>query len=196
MRLTAENKAKIRHRILSGAADLFRSKGVESVNIDQIMSSAGLTRGAFYAHFDSKGALFAEVMRREHPLIRMLATRDDETAEELWQQALAIFHDYLAPEYLTRIHAGCSFAALTGDAARADADVKEGFRLAWAEALCELARGQTSIDPHTLQAALVLATGAVTAAAAMDDAAAGAAVLLDARHAFDSLMAQARGGSG
>jgi hypothetical protein len=49
----AENEAIRRgHR-------LFNRFGFEQVSIDQIMSHAGLTRGGFYNHFDSKAQLYA-----------------------------------------------------------------------------------------------------------------------------------------
>lgn len=192
MRLTAENKEKIRARILKGAADLFRKEGVEAVNIDKIMQSAGLTRGAFYAHFKSKGALFAEVLRREHPVRQMLADRDGQDAETLWQQALGIFHDYLLPEHLVQIRVGCSFAALTGDAGRSPEAARTGYGTAWQEVLDEMERGQGAVDRRALQSALVLATGGVATASAMGAAEQQAELLHDVRATFDRIMATAR----
>ena len=56
-------KARTRAEILDHAARLFRLRGYAGTNIDDIMLAAGLTRGAFYAHFTSKDDLFAEVVR-------------------------------------------------------------------------------------------------------------------------------------
>ena len=57
-------KARTRAEILDHAARLFRLRGYAGTNIDDIMLAAGLTRGAFYAHFTSKDDLFAETVRR------------------------------------------------------------------------------------------------------------------------------------
>ena len=56
--------ARTRAEILDHAARLFRLRGHAGTNIDDIMLAAGLTRGAFYAHFTSKDDLFAEAVRR------------------------------------------------------------------------------------------------------------------------------------
>ncbi len=53
-----EHKAQSKDKILTAAASLFANKGFEGVSIDHIMQAAGLTRGAFYAHFKSKGDVY------------------------------------------------------------------------------------------------------------------------------------------
>lgn len=55
-----DHKTKSKNRILNCAAELFSRYGFEKVSISQIMQSAKLTHGAFYAHFESKEALFKE----------------------------------------------------------------------------------------------------------------------------------------
>ena len=63
MRYDSERKQRSRQAILDAAARLFRAHGYRSVGIDAVMAEAGLTAGAFYAHFASKEALFAETIR-------------------------------------------------------------------------------------------------------------------------------------
>lgn len=53
-----EHKAKSRAQILNAAIDLFSRYGFDMVSIGQIMKSAKMTHGAFYAHFESKEALY------------------------------------------------------------------------------------------------------------------------------------------
>lgn len=53
-----EHKAKTKDRILASAIELFSRYGFDKVSIGQIMTAAKMTHGAFYAHFDSKEALF------------------------------------------------------------------------------------------------------------------------------------------
>ena len=68
-------KARTRAEILDHAARLFRLRGHAGTNIDDIMLAAGLTRGAFYAHFTSKDDLFAEAIRTGQGLLRPAAGR-------------------------------------------------------------------------------------------------------------------------
>ena len=63
MPFTAEHKARTRTRIVESARVMFNRKGFDQVSIDEIMRAAGLTRGGFYNHFDSKEDLYAEAVR-------------------------------------------------------------------------------------------------------------------------------------
>ena len=53
-----DHKAKSKDRILKSATELFCRYGFEKVSINQIMKLAKMTHGAFYAHFESKEALY------------------------------------------------------------------------------------------------------------------------------------------
>ena len=182
MRLTDENKKKISDEIQRGAAQLFRENGYDAVNLDAIMAAAGLTRGAFYAHFRTKSDLFVQVMRHEHPLLRLLRDRTGEDPVTLRSQMQAIFSGYLAPAHLSEVFTGCSLAALTGDTTRADADVRAAYQAAWQDIVTEMGRGYPKADRAPLHAALLLATGAVRSATAMQAADARSEVL-NAAHA-------------
>ncbi len=50
-------------RILESAMVHFKEKGFAGASIRQICKDAGVTNGAFYAHFDSKEELFNELVR-------------------------------------------------------------------------------------------------------------------------------------
>jgi TetR/AcrR family transcriptional repressor of nem operon len=56
------HKQLTRQRIVQSAARLFAARGFAAASIDAIMTDCGLTRGAFYAHFPSKAALYREAM--------------------------------------------------------------------------------------------------------------------------------------
>jgi len=53
-----DHKAKSKDRILNSAVELFSRYGFDKVSIGQIMNAAKMTHGAFYAHFESKEALY------------------------------------------------------------------------------------------------------------------------------------------
>jgi len=57
MRVSREQAAENRQRILEVAGRLFRQKGFDGIGVDGIMEAAGLTHGGFYGHFDSKANL-------------------------------------------------------------------------------------------------------------------------------------------
>jgi AcrR family transcriptional regulator len=58
MPYTKEHKSQSKERILKSATELFCRYGFDKVSISQIMKLARMTHGAFYAHFESKEALY------------------------------------------------------------------------------------------------------------------------------------------
>src|SRR3979409_1153473 len=101
--------ARSRAEIFQHAARLFRLRGYAGTNIDDIMLAAGLTRGAFYAHFKSKEDLFAQVIGTGQGLLWKLRARDTEV--------LAVLDAYLAKQDLAANAQDCTLAALPGDVA-------------------------------------------------------------------------------
>lgn len=192
MRLTSENKRKITELIRAGAAQVFRERGFDAVNLDQLMKQAGLTRGAFYAHYQSKSALLRDVLRHEHPLLRMLEARDGTSPKDLHDQMRAVFDGYLDPKNLEEVFRGCTLAALTGDATRADTDAKAAFGAAFVEICQEMARGQGR-DGTEYDAALILASGAVRSAQAVEGDALRARILNGSKAAFQALLPNPKG---
>ncbi|MBE7635881.1 TetR family transcriptional regulator [Sneathiella sp. P13V-1] len=53
-RKTKEEAEKTYHALLSAAAEMFTSLGVEACTLNAIAEKAGVTRGAFYWHFKNK----------------------------------------------------------------------------------------------------------------------------------------------
>lgn len=62
MRVTREQMAQNRIRILDAASALFREKGFDAVTVAEVMQAAGLTHGGFYGHFSSKEDLIAKTL--------------------------------------------------------------------------------------------------------------------------------------
>lgn len=119
MPYSPEHKARTRVRIVEAARKLFNRHGFEQVSIDQIMAAAGLTRGGFYHHFDSKDALYAEAVEHfalANPFRRSLRERPPMTAPEL---ARALLDLYLGDDVFGDIDNHCPLYALPGDVARA-----------------------------------------------------------------------------
>lgn len=102
MKVSREQMAENRNRILTEAGRLFREKGFEAVSVAEVMKAAGLTHGGFYGHFRSKDDLIAHAIG--HAAGSQSATDDIDA----WIDA-----------YLSRLHRdhpglGCPTAALAG----------------------------------------------------------------------------------
>ncbi|MFG2075755.1 TetR/AcrR family transcriptional regulator [Nonomuraea maritima] len=54
----------VRQRILAEATRLFAQRGFESTSVQEIVASAGVTKGAMYHYFDSKDDLLHEIYAR------------------------------------------------------------------------------------------------------------------------------------
>jgi AcrR family transcriptional regulator len=54
-----------KHKLLQAAFRIFARDGFEAARIDEIATAAGYTRGAFYAHFQSKEDLFFAMLETE-----------------------------------------------------------------------------------------------------------------------------------
>ncbi len=111
MKVSREQVAENRRRILDAAAQLFRQRGFENVTVAEVMSAAGLTHGGFYGHFDSKDALIdAAIAHETHPQRVSLANPGR-----------------YADSYLSRQHRDnitCPFSALGGEVARGSTAVR------------------------------------------------------------------------
>jgi len=59
MRYGKDHKQETRQRIIETAGRRFKRDGIDGSGVATLMADAGLTNGAFYAHFDSKEDLVA-----------------------------------------------------------------------------------------------------------------------------------------
>jgi AcrR family transcriptional regulator len=57
-----ELREQRKHDILRTARRLFAKKGYDAVSIDDIIAACDIARATFYAHFDTKRALFGELL--------------------------------------------------------------------------------------------------------------------------------------
>lgn len=115
MKVSREQVAENRKRILEAAAKLFRERGFENVTVAEVMSAAGLTHGGFYGHFDSKDALIEAAMAYDPS-----AFRGRVTLEHPARYADA----YLSRQHRDNVGSGCPFAALGSEASRASKEVR------------------------------------------------------------------------
>ena len=55
-------RSATRAQLLVSGRELFVERGVENVSIDAITAAAGVAKGSFYNHFESRDALFEEIL--------------------------------------------------------------------------------------------------------------------------------------
>ena len=179
MTISATRKAAIRAEIVEHAARLFRLRGHAGTNIDDIMLAAGLTRGAFYAHFTSKDALFAEIVRMGHGLLPRLRAAE---------MASSVLDEYLDRENLAATAQSCALASLAGDVARAPLSARLAYANVLHGVIAELARGRRRRLDADATAVAILAVGAVTLARASGDPRLSDWLLRCARRSARTLM--------
>jgi TetR/AcrR family transcriptional repressor of nem operon len=130
MRVTREQAAENRERIVQVAAKLFRERGFDGIGVADLMKSAGLTHGGFYGHFRSKDDLAAEACARA--LEKSVEKWDRLAAESPDDPLRAIAGSYLSQTHVDKPGSGCLIAALGPDVARQDKSVRrtmtEGLR--------------------------------------------------------------------
>jgi AcrR family transcriptional regulator len=91
-----QNARPTRDRILDSAGELFARYGFDATSVDAIAEGAGLTVGALYRHFDTKGALLLDVVRHaltSLPIARHM--RGDSGRADLLPQMVAL---YMSPD--------------------------------------------------------------------------------------------------
>ena len=116
MRVSREQFAENRQRILEIAARRFREKGLEGIGVDGIMDEAGLTHGGFYGHFASKADLAEQACAAA---VGKSAEKWEALARGRPETGLAeIARSYLSKRHRDDPGGGCVFAALGGEVAR------------------------------------------------------------------------------
>ena len=116
MKVSREQAAQNRERIIEAAAQLFRERGFEGIGVADLMKEAGLTHGGFYGHFGSKDDLIAEAAALA--LTRSLGLLSDVPRGASADPLAAIAGAYLSSKHRDDPGTGCLLAALGSDVSR------------------------------------------------------------------------------
>ncbi|MCX2729909.1 TetR family transcriptional regulator [Saccharopolyspora sp. NFXS83] len=122
-RYGAEHKQETRQRIIEAAGRRFKQDGIDGSGVATLMSDAGLTNGAFYAHFASKDDLVAAVVAAQ--LAEQDAKFEARAAEPDGLQRIVC--EYLTPEHRDDRQNGCPSAALLDEIDRCSAATKQAY---------------------------------------------------------------------
>ncbi len=124
MRYPPEHKERTRVRILDAAAKVFRARGFAAGSVDDVMAEAGLTAGGFYAHFESKEALLAEVFKHGTiPSSQQLERGLEDSSHRAWIEA--VMARYLSPAHRRQVVKGCPLPPLLAEVARGSEPAKQ-----------------------------------------------------------------------
>ncbi|WP_293268490.1 TetR/AcrR family transcriptional regulator [Neptunomonas sp.] len=165
-----EHKKKTRERILNSAAKLFAQNGFDHIGINDVMKDAGLTRGAFYAHFSSKAELYAESIitaamstgRKTDPLNPEAPSFD------------GLLKTYLSMEHRQGDLFRCPLAFLTTDITQRDDQVRNAYTRVFKGFVKNLDKHSiqqsgTKNTTRSMQQAVMLIGGLAIARAINDD---------------------------
>lgn len=139
MRISQEDKAKIRETILVEALASLKVWGASSAPVDKIMKKLGLTSGALYSHFKSKDDLFAQVILKE--LDRLIDLHSQRYTKYSKQTATKFIEYYLDERHIDGVERGCMFVALGADIHRLPKGVREMIELKMAILFSSIAKG-------------------------------------------------------
>lgn len=168
-RYAKEHKEETRRRILQSAGALFKQDGIDGSGIATLMGKAGLTNGAFYAHFESKDDLVAHVVAEQ---LNIQATALHELPNG--RAGLETFIDsYLTVEHRDNPSVGCPSAAMLDEIVRCSAPTQRAYTEAASTIINEIATRLAPRKPTSARARAIglytLLVGTLQLARALDD---------------------------
>lgn len=96
VRMTA---AQRREQLIEVSRELFAAKGFEGTSVEEMASSAGVSKPVIYEHFGGKEGAYAVVVDREtrrlHDAIRTALTTPNARSRELLERAAVALLDYI-----------------------------------------------------------------------------------------------------
>ena len=173
-RSRSSTKEASHERIVGAAARAIRRSGYNGTGVADIMKEAGLTHGAFYAHFESREAMLAEAADRAGAQANAAAAKIMSAVPP--DQALkTLVGSYLSKEHVDAIETGCPISALGSEMPRQSPEVRRAATLRIKEMIDLVARqlpdwGQPSAHERAL-AMVASMVGTLILARAVDDSA-------------------------
>ncbi len=135
-----DHKQATRRRIIETAGRRLKRDGIDGSGIATLMADAGLTNGAFYAHFDSKEDLVASTVADQ--LRGQRETYRTQSLEE-------IVRGYLSIQHRDDPEGGCPSAALLDEIARSTDAVKRAFTDGQVAIIDDVAALRAPDDPQS-----------------------------------------------
>ena len=137
------HKLATRQRIIEAAGGRLKRDGIHGSGIATLMADAGLTNGAFYAHFESKEDLVARAVAEQ-----LREQRESFSAQPPGRPGLEqIVRAYLSVEHRDNPGGGCPSAALLDEITRSPAATKRAYTDGLLAVIDDVAARLGSNDP-------------------------------------------------
>jgi AcrR family transcriptional regulator len=188
MPYSKQHKQQSRKRILQSAAQLFTAKGFDNTSIDEIMASADMTRGAFYAHFASKSELYAQALIYAATNSIFSMPKPDNLPEQSLVET--ILRGYLSLGHING-EMPCPLAFLVTDVVNQDPQVRKTYTKVFKgmnRQLLKHAKAYSSCTEDTLLAVTAMMIGGVAVGRALDDKATTKKLLGSCHQVAQSLL--------
>jgi TetR/AcrR family transcriptional regulator, transcriptional repressor for nem operon len=140
-----EHKEATKRRIVEAAGRRFKRDGIDGSGIATVMADAGLTNGAFYAHFDSKDDL----------VVAAVADQLREQREDLGAAAPGpagaeqFLREYLSTRHRDSPEDGCPSAALLDEIGRSTDATKRAYTDGLLGVIDDIAERLAPDDPRS-----------------------------------------------
>jgi AcrR family transcriptional regulator len=146
-----EHKQETRRRIIETAGRRLKRDGIDGSGVATLMADAGLTNGAFYAHFESKEDLVAttvaDQLRRQRESLGVEATGRAGVEQ--------IVRSYLSPEHRDRTEDGCPSAALLDEISRCTDPTRQAYTEGLLAIVDDIAARLAPHDPRSARATVL-----------------------------------------
>ena len=157
-----QQKLKTREKILNSAAHLFTNNGFEKISIDMVMKEAGLTRGAFYAHFSSKADLYNAAITQAAKNVQDAISADGQVSKE------DMLNRYMSLQHLSGENFNCPIATLITDIQQRDNRVRDTYTQVFEEVVKIVAKLHSELDREAILSRVVLMVGSVAISRALN----------------------------
>lgn len=145
VRYDKEHKKATRRRIIETSGRRFKQDGIDGSGVATLMKDAGLTNGAFYAHFASKDDLVATVVADQ--LAEQRAKFREQAPSEAGIEQ--ILREYLSPQHRDTPADGCPSAALLDEIARCGNTVQQAYTDGLLDIVDDISARVAPDDPHS-----------------------------------------------
>ena len=179
VRYGKEHKQATRRRIIQTAGRRFKRDGIDGSGIATLMADAGLTNGAFYAHFPSKDDLVATAVADQ-----LREQRESLSAVAPGRAGVEQYvRDYLSVQHRDNPDDGCPSAALLDEIGRCTDATKQAYTDGVLAMIDDVAARLTPDDPQSARvktlSVFAMMVGTLQLSRALAD-----------RHLADAILAQ------
>jgi TetR/AcrR family transcriptional repressor of nem operon len=143
-RYGSEHKQATRQRIIETSARRLKRDGIDSAGVATLMADAGLTNGAFYAHFASKEDLVATAVAEQLRVQAGGLGAQPPGAAGIEQ----IVRQYLSVEHRDHREEGCPSAALLDEIGRCSDTTRQAYTEGVLAVIDEVAARLSPDDPE------------------------------------------------